>query len=369
MLDIRLTRNRSRAVALVDLNQSAVSVAICRIEDDHALLAASAYSALSLDGASKDKGTAQLASRVKEAGQKVTHAYSGPPIEAVYVIVHAPFISSRTMVAETHSDSQERIYDASIANMAREALGKEQLDRAKLVEGSVVRIELNGFPTQEPAGKWASQVRIISLLSECDPEIRRLVEGEVNVLFPAGTVLWRSAIRACAAYGRSVDKLGEEYSILDMGATVSQVISVRSGEIESHMIDTGTSSILQKIAGGMSAEEALGALRMIESGAASSESVDALQKRMALAEPDLVKTLADSISQIAAERRISNSLLLLTHRDLEPWLTRVLSRIDFSQFTVTTLPFEIRTPQHANDTDAALAVNIALVNSELSSAA
>jgi hypothetical protein len=82
-----------------------------------------------------------------------------------------------------------------------------------------------------------------------------------------------------------------------------------------------------------------------------------------------VKALAEGIGQIAAAHRISNKLLLLAHRDLEPWLVRLLSRIDFSQFTVTTLPFDVKTPQlivGASREEGALLVDLELVNSEIS---
>jgi hypothetical protein len=322
----------------------------------------------SLDAHDEAQARSLILSQLREAAEKAGRIQT-TPIEAVYIVLHAPFATSVMIASETHFERETRIQDATIAQMARGALAEAKRDRTKLMEASVTRIELNGFPTNEPSGKYASHLKIVSLLSECDPELKREVEGELHKLFPAATPLWRSAVRACASFAHRSPLFGDDYFVLDMGADAAQLSSVRSGELDTRTISIGSSTVLAKIAGGRSATEMLGALRMLESGASSGESAESLQKEMARVEPELVKMLAEGIGQMAAVRRVANVLLLLTHRDLEPWLTRLLSRIDFSQFTITTLPFEVRTPRMfdvAGSDEGILTVGLALVNSEIS---
>ena len=88
--------------------------------------------------------------------------------------------------------------------------------------------------------------------------------------------------------------------------------------------------------------------------------------------PPFVRIFAGPIGQMAATRRAANDMLLVSHPDLEPWLGRLFSRIDFSQFTVTTLPFIVCTPSSIHMdrwisgevADDSLAVASALVNIE-----
>lgn len=368
MLDIRLTRARSRAVALIDLRESDAAVAICAIENGRASVVSSGSSPLTPDPKEKTHAASALVALVRTAAGHALKSYNGPAVEAVYVIAHAPLFMSRTITAESRFERPERMTDALVAQLAREALSRESFDHSRLAEGSVVRIELNGFATKEPAGKWASRMRIVSLVSECDPESRRPIEAELRTHFPAATVLWRSAIRATTALARVSAAIGDDYSILDVGSAASQFFSVRSGETETRPIDIGMHTIFSKISGGRSVDEVVSALRMLEAGSASGESADALQKQMGLAEPEIVKTLADAIGQMATDRRVSNTLMLLVHSDLEPWLARILSRIDFSQFTITTLPFDVKTPQLVTDAhgaDPQFVIGLTLVNSEL----
>jgi hypothetical protein len=309
-----------------------------------------------------------MLAQLREACQKISGAHPAP-IEAAYVVVHAPLSTSRTLVSEARFERPTRIQDSTIAHIARETLSTEHVDRERLMEASVLRIELNGFLTSEPAGKWANRIRLVSLLSECDPAMKSAIEHELHSVFPAVALLWRSGVRALAAFARGGGELGGDYFAIDMGSESAQLISSRAGEVSTHAIPVGSTTILSKVAGGKPAPDALSALRMLASGAASNERIETLQKDMAAAEPDIVKALADGIGQVAAARRVSNTLVLLTRRDLESWLAQLLSRIDYSQFTLTTLPFEIRTP-HARSgdeqTEGGLLVGLELVNSELS---
>jgi len=110
---------------------------------------------------------------------------------------------------------------------------------------------------------------------------------------------------------------------------------------------------------------------MLERESASTESAEAVQKAVAASEQDLVKTFAEAIGSITAAERVANNLLLITHPDLEPWLSRFFSRIDFAQFTITTLPFAVHTPHSllpgqasVGRVDNKLLVDVALFNTQ-----
>ncbi len=96
---------------------------------------------------------------------------------------------------------------------------------------------------------------------------------------------------------------------------------------------------------------------------------------MAKTEPGVVKAFGELFGTLSAARRLPNRLLLLTHEDLSPWLSRFFNRIDFAQFTVTTRPF-IPTPLsmetlkdlvffgEGTTPDVSLGIATALVNME-----
>lgn len=74
-------------------------------------------------------------------------------------------------------------------------------------------------------------------------------------------------------------------------------------------------------------------------------------------------------------RRLSDKMLLIAQPDILPWLTKFFSRIDFTQFTLTTRPFTVEsltpkdlspyvTPSHGAFLDMGIAFSVALVNRE-----
>ena len=111
---------------------------------------------------------------------------------------------------------------------------------------------------------------------------------------------------------------------------------------------------------------------MLNRDACSSETCEAVEQAMAKAEPDLARIFGEAIGKMAATRHVPNDLILITHQDLEAWLGRFFMRIDFAQFTITTLPFKVHTPDSLGITTKilgehqypALAVDTILVNIE-----
>ena len=390
MVNMRLTGGREHAVGVVDVSPGGASVAILLVRGVGVTeIVATGRSKLTLEERTFAQATGQIGGQIQEAGKEALDAYSKnghrAPIESAYVVVHAPWTTTRSIRAGEQYGNDEIIHDSMVATLAQKALGNASgFDRAKLLEAAVLRIQLNGYTTSHPAGKRAHELGVVSLVSECERAVRMAIASGVQQVFPAAKPLWRSGIRALMMLAReSAAKsalpdesmtLSRHYLIVDMGVDTTHIVSVRGAAFEQRVVPEGARTILARIAGTKMPEQVLTSLRMLERDASSTEESDAVQKAIALAEPELVRIFAEPIGQMAATRRAANDLLLVTHADLEPWLKRLFSRIDFSQFTVTTLPFTVRTPSSINvsrwvtgeTADDSLAVALALVNIESS---
>lgn len=350
MVNMHLTGGRERAVAVVDVSPGSASVAVLSVSGHSpANIIATGHSKLTLEERTFKQATAQIGGQIQEAGKEALDAYTKnghrTPIDSVYIVVHAPWATTQTIRMGEKYGSDEVIRDAMVGKLAQQALANApKLDRARLLEASVLRVQLNGYSTVEPAGKYAHAIDIVSLVSECDPAVRSAISAGVGQVFPVAKPAWRSGIRSLMMLARESAVPSRHYLIVDMGVDTTHVISVRGAAFEQRVVPEGVRTILSRIAGGKPPEDVLTSLRMLERDACSTEACEAVQKALVLAEPELVRIFADPIGQMAATRRAANDLLLVTHPDLEPWLGRLFSRIDFSQFTVTTLPFTVCTP-------------------------
>ena len=82
-----------------------------------------------------------------------------------------------------------------------------------------------------------------------------------------------------------------------------------------------------------------------------SEACKATSAAIARAEPDLARIFGEAMGRIAATERLPNALILAVQEDMAPWLSQFFSRIDFTQFTVTTQPFEAAMITHKEIAD------------------
>ena len=366
---------RESIVAVVDVSAGFAAVAILSVpKKGPARVLASGHSALALDEHTDAQHLVGITQHIQTAGEAAvkifTEAGHHDPITQTYVFVHAPWVTTHTMSSEKkHFDSEVRVTEALIGELAQSLIASTK-SPGEVFEASVVRVALNGYPTAKPVGKYAHLLEVTSLVSTDEAGIRKIVEPAILKLFPVARITWRSFARALVTFFREVSPYGQ-YLAIDMRAEATNLLSYRFGELEQSVAPIGTASILAKLGG--EPADTLSALRMLATDACSTEACERVQSAMTTAEPMLVKAFGEALGKIATPHRPSNDLLLVTHPDLEPWLSRFFSRIDFSQFTVTTLPFSVHTPSPIEADalvsgalpDMALTIDCALVNIEL----
>lgn len=368
---------REEIQAVIDVAPGGASAAyIASSKRGPARILSTGVSALSLEARTPEQAKAQIGGQVKEAAEQARKKYleagASSPIKEVYVFIHAPWAESHLLRTMTTFEKETRIKDAHIAALAKEALvGEAGIDKTRLLEASVFGISLNGYPSADPEGAFATTVEALSLVSQCDPEVRGAIESAVHESFPDARIAWRSAFRALATLARR-SHTGEHVLIIDMGADDTHVASVQGHDIVQLVVPEGERTILARIAGGRAPEETLGLLRMLDRDSCSSDACEALRTALASSEPELVRVFGESMATIAATHRVANTLLLSAHPDLENWLGGFFSRIDFAQFTVTSLPLTVCTPasldierwvEDAHTSDP-LSIGAALVNIE-----
>lgn len=263
-----------------------------------------------------------------------------PPVSASYAILQAPWSSSEIARAETTFENDERITGAVVEGLARRALDtEEKLNRQNLFEAGVVRVDLNGYPTTKPIGKQAHAVAVSTLLSECEPEFRAQITETLQRSFPSAKPNLRSRVRALLSALREVKILSSDKMIIDMENEATNCIVMRGGLASEHfLVPEGTRTILKRISNGMP-EETLSLMRMISRGTCSTPECEKLNASLALAEPEIVRIFGDALGHLVNKSRLPNDLLLIAEPALSEWLSALFSRIDFSQFTVTTKEF------------------------------
>jgi hypothetical protein len=377
MVDITFGRGRGKISAVVDIAVGGVSLAIVETRGGTSTALASGHSVLSTEARTKKQAIGVLAEQLKQAGDLALKAYADhkhkAPIEIIYAVVHAPWVHSQAVHTSKRFDEDPLIEEPVIEALAKEAFAMaSEIDTQNVFEANVMRIEVNGYRTRNPEGTRAHQLDVVSLVSDCDSEVKKAATNALGSLFPVAKIAWRSGARAIAEFVDNTRLQSTDVLIVDMSVDTTHIISMRHGLLEQSIVPEGVGTILARIAGGRMPEESLGHIRMLNREACSNEACEAVEKAMASAEPELARIFGEAIGKMAALRHVPNDLVLITHQDLEAWLGRFFTRIDFTQFTITTLPFEVHTPGSlgissnivGEHLDPALAVDTALVNIE-----
>ncbi len=377
MIHMNLPFMRHKIVAVVDVSPGGASVAILSCPTDSAAtVLATGFSSLTLEERTPEQAKSRGAAQIQEAADiaKKLYAAAGQkaPITDAYVVVHAPWSRSVVVRAEERYETDTRITTAHIADFGKSALANvRDIDATRLLEGSVIQVALNGYPTSAPEGKSARTLRTLSLGSDLEEAIRSQVEGAVHTAFPVAKVSWRTGLRALLALAREALPV-DSFLIVDMGVDDTHVISMHDGSLDQLVVPEGVRSILARVAGKRTPEEVLGLMRMLARDACSTEACDATTQALAAAEPDLVKIFGEAFAKVSSNGKVPNDVLLVTHTDFVGWFSAFLSRIDFSQFTITGLPLSVHSGASldigrwvggAGSTDA-LTVASALVNIE-----
>ncbi len=338
-------RAHERIVAVADIGSGSAGVAILAIGDTHCRILVSERRSLSLEERVPEATVAAIGKHLVEAGKSALEkhrARKGAMPKAVYAVIRSPWTRSKTLRAHVSFEESRRISGALIAQLAQQALGEDaEFDKSQILEAGVVRVELNGYPTNKPEGKPAVELSVAVLVSICDPVVRSTVTSALAELFGAVTPVMRSGVHALLAVLKERGG-NKDYLVVDMASEGTNLIVIRNGVATDHaFVAEGKRSLLKRIGSFGAPDEVLTLLHMRNRGECSDTVCKDLDDAVAKAEPELVRLFGEAMSKLVAEERLPNDLILASHGDMMTLLGALFTRIDFTQFTATTQPFSV----------------------------
>ncbi len=380
MLGMGNSGPRGKIFAVADIGSGSASVAICAGGSGKpARIIAAASTILPIEDRKGDATMTGVISALSESANKAftaAQALKTGHVQDVYAIIRAPWTKSKAIRAAKKLPSDEKINDAVIGALAQEALGGEKdLDRANLLEASVVRVELNGYPTAKPVGKRAHAVVVSAIASECEPRMKSAVEETLTRVFSSKPSL-RSGTRALLTVLRERSVAHADYLIVDMTSEATSIVSIhKSTPMGYVVVPEGTRTILKRVAGKGLPEETLTLIGMLARDHCEDAACDSVREGMAKVEQDLIKTFGEAMAKLTTVRRLPKNLVLSAESPMAEWLSHFFSRIDFTQFTITAQPFSVEilnskdlaslVESQSKTTDIGILSAAALVNSEL----
>ena len=380
MFGIHLKRGSEKIVAVADIGSGSAALALVAVPKTGPVrLLTVKRSILSLEERSPQAIASAIGAHLLEAGQQVLSDYhkNGSPLpESVYAVIRAPWTRSKTIRAHADFPQATRITGAMIRTLAQQALRGESDSSGGIIEAGVIRVEVGGYPTSEPEGKPGSELAVTALVSVCEAALCESVTRALQQLFGARSITMRSGVHAILSVMRNTPEAPEDFLVVDMASEGTNFTVVRDSVTTEHGETTeGRNAILKRISPDGMPEGALALLRLVARESCHDSACEELNLAVAKAEPELVRVFGEVIAKLVSRERLPNHLILATHEDLVPWLTKLFSRIDFAQFTTTTQPFIVFplrpadfgrwvSPESAAQADTGILIAAALVNIE-----
>lgn len=264
------------------------------------------------------------------------------PIMRVLVFLHAPWVTSRTSDAFKRFDNDIVIDRTTIASLAKEAVASAGVQSGTPDERSVVRIELNGYPTGAPEGKHASRARVVVLDSVFEQGVKPAIEQAVATHLPGRSINWFSMTHAVMSSLRPLTRTSPRYTCIDVTSEATSCFTVDEGMLGVYgHAPIGWRALLRALADKYktSPEEALSRLTMTSEDSAEDVFSSHVVASLSDIAPQFIEAYGALFTSLTKERHVPSTLVLVVPPDVSGWFVQLFSRIDFAPFSETGLPF------------------------------
>lgn len=333
-------------IAVVDVGSGSVGVALMEPAGGSFNVRSASRTPFGLERPDDGQLISAVMAGIRGAGKGALDALSrsgaARPIGEVYVILRSPWCDSSTERAEQEFTTDTKLTGGAIAALAQKALQQAAPSGPgrTLLEATVLRVELNGYPTAKPEGKLAKLVALYVLASWCKAELRSGIERELGTLFPGAVTHWRSGARALARVVGDLGVRAEDYVIVDVEGEGTDFCVIRSGMLREHAVSPlGSRAMLEKISPHGLPQDTLLAIKHVVAETCDDAACKTVAESLGREEPRFVSVFAEAIAKGLPQEKLPNAVVLVAQSELTPWLTRFFERIDFAQFTSTMQPF------------------------------
>ena len=339
-----------KLVAVFDVGSGSVGAAIAELRGARPVLIHSSFRvALPHEERSQEQLASAIAQATQESATKLAerHAKSGvskKEISECLVVVHAPWVRSQTHATKALLKEEAEVIEDMIIQLSQKALTEGENALGDIFEQSVVRVELNGYPTSLPLNKKAKSLGVVILQSEVtDNMIRRVTDG-ISKIFPGAFFTFRSSTLVDSALMRRRSPGHSHFTIADVTSEATAITVVCEGVVVvQKVVPVGYRTVVRSVAQkkGTPDSDVHSRIRMLTTETCSTDDCHSLQASLDGVGTHFTETFGTVFAEINKTKKLPNTLVVRSHPDLKQWFSKFFARLDFAQFTETTQPFEV----------------------------
>lgn len=354
------SRAAEKTVLVADVESGSVGLALVRIPKiGAAQVEVAGRTPMKLDDTAPEQALTGALQETPSLAEKIFSSYktrtgkTAQPTEG-YIIYHAPWVRAFASRLEGNLGNERSVQEDMIRSLSREALKHmTELDQSRFLEASVLRVDINGYPTKKPEGKKGSTIGVTALGADVDADARSAVVQSISSIFPGRTWKERSGVRAFTTLIAERTSERRDYLLVDMGSGSTDITAVRKNELTDHIVlPEGLRTILARLTPPQGLpEQTLSLLSMLVSDHCDEEACAPLRDALGKVDAELARIFGEAFAALSKVRRLPNTIIFSGHPSIAPWFEHFFARVDFGQFTITTEPFTMIhiTPEHVRE--------------------
>ena len=339
-----------KLVAVFDIGSGSVGGAIVELRGEKpVLIHSSLRSLIPHEERSNEQLAAAISQRTKEVAKKLleihTKSKATGKINESLVVMHVPWIRSLTHTLEAALKKESEIVEDMIVQLSRKV---QKSDPRKTIEDpfekSIIRVELNGYPTSSPVGKKAKHISIVVLETEMLGNMKKKITDSLGGFFPGVQPTFRSSTLIDSALMRRRSPQTAHFTIVDVTSEATSLTVVLDGVVvDQKNIPIGYRSVVRAVSKEKNSleDDVQSRIRMLTKDACSTDDCRLLQDSLDAAGAQFIENFGNAFAEIGKIKRLPNTLMVRCHPDLAGWFTQFFARLDFAQFTETTEPFSV----------------------------
>jgi len=336
-------------MAVFDVGSGSVAGAVIELRGEKPVLIHTSFrSHIPYEERSNEQLASAIVQKVEEVGRRLldNHAKGGVSRKGIHeclTVVHVPWIDSITHNLEAPLKEESEILEEMILQLSQKAFAQSNEGNSKEVfEKSIVRVELNGYPTSAPLKKIAKQIGVVVLETQIFGNMKKQITDRIVNMLPGVQPVFRSSTLIDSTLMRRRAPESAHFTIADITSEATSITVIRRGAIsEQKTVPIGYRSITRAVSKerGSSVDDIQSRIRMLMKGECSTDECRSLEASMDAVGSQFTQEFGNIFSEISKSKKLPNTLVMHCHPDLSNWFTKFFTRLDFAQFTETTRPF------------------------------
>lgn len=261
----------------------------------------------------------------------------------IRVFAHAPWCATTTQRVPLPFTRETTITKKLLNTMLARVLQDVEPKGMKCIDRKVLQIALNGYVVENPVGKRAQSAHVTVVRSFIEARIAEIIHTVLGSQFAGRTVEIDAFVFSLVQF-QSLWKNAPNATLIDVGGLYSAVTIVRSGTVfETHTIPVGHRTTLAAL-GGLYTDSAqvTSQLQLYFSNTATPSQTQKIEDALSAQEGSIIRALGDGFTEIVQQHgKVPSHVLLSVGTPLAPWFEKLLTKIDFAQFTTTAKPFDV----------------------------